>query len=262
MVSQSLPTSDESVMMISEEVSARIQGGTTTKESDPWSFDLDCTIHNKQFSRSLCDLDSSVNLIPHSVTISLGFTRFQPTRITLVLGDRSVRVPEGILEDVPIMINGCHIPTDFIVLKYKHEPKDPIILGRPFLAIAGVIIEVKEGHICLNVCNLPMTLDMEKMIKRPLIDNQTFFVDHVPRLAEKYFADICSDDHLEKALTTSVNDILSIDSKVDEYARLLNACYEAMNVDTADDDSIAIDVDRYLQSVVDRQLLALDNWSS
>ena len=143
MVSQSSPTSEQSVMMISEEVSAMIQGGTPTKESDPRSFVLDCTIHNKRFSRSLCDLGPSVNLMPHSVAISLSFTRFQPTRITLVLADRSVRVPEGILEDVPIMMNGCHIPTDFVVLKYKHEPKDPFILGRPFLATAGAIIDVK-----------------------------------------------------------------------------------------------------------------------
>ena len=113
MVSQSSPTSEQSVMMISEEVSAMIQGGTPTKESDPRSFVLDCTIHNKQFSRSLCDLGSSVNLMLHSIAISLGFTSFQPTRITLVLADISFRILEGILEDVPIMINRCYIPTIF-----------------------------------------------------------------------------------------------------------------------------------------------------
>ena len=48
-----------------------------------------------------------------------------PTPITLVLADRSIRVPEGILEDVPIKINDCIVPTDFVVLKYRQEPKDP-----------------------------------------------------------------------------------------------------------------------------------------
>lgn len=69
------------------------------------------------------------------------------------------------------MINGCYIFIDFIVLKYKYEFKDFFILGRLFLVIVGVIIEVKEGYICLNVCNFSMILDMEKMIKRFLIDN-------------------------------------------------------------------------------------------
>ena len=84
-------------MMVSEEVSAMIQGVTLIKRPNPGSFVLDCKIHDKQFQRSLCDLSSSVNLMPYYVAISLGLTRFQPTKITLILADRSVRVLEGIL---------------------------------------------------------------------------------------------------------------------------------------------------------------------
>ena len=124
----------------------------------------------KVFLDPFCDLGSSVNFMPHSVAISLGYDKVKPTKITLVLADRSVRVPEGVFDDVPIRINNCHVPTDFVVLKYKNEPKDPLILGRPFLATAGVIINVKEGRICLNIGSIPMTFDMEKLIKRPLID--------------------------------------------------------------------------------------------
>ena len=97
----------------------------------------------------------------------------------MVLADRFVRVPEGILEDVPIKINECYIPTYFIVLKYKHEPKDPLILGRPFLATTGTVIDAKEGRIYLKIGDLPTAFDMEKLIKRPLIDNQVLYVDHM-----------------------------------------------------------------------------------
>ena len=97
----------------------------------------------------------------------------------MVLADRFVRVPEGILEDVPIKINECYIPTCFIVLKYKHEPKDPLILGRPFLATTGTVIDAKEGRIYLKIGDLPTAFDMEKLIKRPLIDNQVLYVDHM-----------------------------------------------------------------------------------
>ena len=55
--------------------------------------------------------------MPHSVAISLGYDKFKPTKITLVFADRSVRVPEEVLDDVPIRINNCHVPTDFVVLK-------------------------------------------------------------------------------------------------------------------------------------------------
>ena len=40
--------------------------------------------------------------------------------------------------------------------------------------MAGAIIDVKEGQICLNIGNFPMTFDMEKLIRRHLIDNQVF----------------------------------------------------------------------------------------
>ncbi|WZZ60388.1 uncharacterized protein LOC106350296 [Brassica napus] len=183
MVSNSFPAA-ESVMMVLEEVSAIIQGETPIKRPDPGSFVLDCNIRNKSFHRSLCDLGSSVNLMPHSVAISLGYDKFKPTKITLVLADRSVRLPEGVLDDVPIRINDCHVPTDFVVLKYRNEPKDPLILGRPFLATAGAIIDVKEGRISLNIGNIPMTYDMHKLIRRPLIEKQTFYVDDICELTE------------------------------------------------------------------------------
>ena len=78
---------------------------------------------------------------------------------------------------VPIRINDCRIPTEFVVLNYQNEPKDPLLLGRPFLATAVAIIDAKKGRICLNIGNIPMTFDMEKVIKQPLIDNQAFYVD-------------------------------------------------------------------------------------
>ena len=138
--------------------------------------------------------------MPHSVAISLGYNEFKPTKITLVLADRSVRVPEGVLDDVPIKIDDCHVPTDFVVLKYQNEPKDPLILGTPFLATAGAIIDVKEGQICLNIGSIPMTFDMEKLIRRPLIDKQAFYVDDISELAEESFIDLCSNNPLEKCL--------------------------------------------------------------
>ena len=107
-----------------------------------------------------------MNLIPYSVAVALGLTKIQPTNITLVLADRSVRTPEGVLKDVPIRINEFHILTDFVVLKYRHEPKDPLILGRPFLATVGAIIDVRKGRICLNIGDLSINFDMKNLIRK------------------------------------------------------------------------------------------------
>ncbi|WZZ51200.1 hypothetical protein YC2023_051307 [Brassica napus] len=247
MTSPNYPTAEQSVMMVSEEVSAMIQGETPTKRPDPGSFVLDCNIQNTRFPRSLCDLGSSVNLMPYSVTV------------TLVLADRSIRVPEGILEDVPVKINNCFVPTDFVVLKYRQEPKDPLILRRPFLATAGAIIDVKEGRINLNIGDISMIFDMEKLIKRPLIDDQAFYVEEVSDLEKESFIDMCSDDPLENALTHVEREIFSMDNRTDDYVQLMDASIEVANIEE-DDDSYII-VDRYLREAVDRQPSSLSNWS-
>ena len=196
MTSPNYPTAEQSVMMVSEDVSTMIRGEIPTKRPDPGSFVLDCNIRNTRFPRSLCDLGSSVNLMPYSVAVTLGYNEFMLTLITLVLADRSIRVPEGILDDFSLKINDCFVPTDFVVLKYRQEPKDPLILGWPFLATAGAIIDVKEGRINLNIGDISMTFDMEKLIKRPLIDDQTFYVEEVSELDKESFIDMCSDDPL------------------------------------------------------------------
>lgn len=104
----------------------------------------------------------------------------------------------------------------------------------------------------MNIGDLPMTFDMDKLIKNPLIDNQAFCIDHIAELDYKSFVDMYSDDPLGNALTAPTSDIFSTDSRVDEYAWLMDANEEVMNVNEEEDDKSTIDVDRYLQKVVDR----------
>jgi len=55
------------------------------------------------------------------------------------------------LKDLPVMINGVEVPTNFVVLDMEEEHKDPLILGRPFLASVGAVIDVREEKISLNL---------------------------------------------------------------------------------------------------------------
>ena len=88
--------------------------------------------------------------MPLSVVKKLGFVQYKPCDLTLILADMTSKTPFGLLEDVPVMINGVEVPTDFVVLEMDEEPKDPLILRRPFLASAEAIIDVKKGKIQLN----------------------------------------------------------------------------------------------------------------
>ncbi|XP_042457049.1 uncharacterized protein LOC122041436 [Zingiber officinale] len=71
--------------------------------------------------------------------------------MVLQLADHSCKYPMGIIEDVPVEVGGIIIPTDFMVLDMVEDPKIPIILGRPFLAIAGAIIDVKNHKLSLVI---------------------------------------------------------------------------------------------------------------
>ena len=49
------------------------------------------------------------------------------------------------LKDLPVMINGVEVPTDFVVLDMEVEHKNPLILGRPFLATMGAMMMSGKG---------------------------------------------------------------------------------------------------------------------
>ena len=90
-----------------------------------------------------------------------------------MLADRSVKSPVGILEDLPVRVGNTFVPTDFVVLEVEEEPKDTLILGRPFLCTAGVIIDVWQGRIDLHLGDIAMKFEMNKLLKK-LIDHRFY----------------------------------------------------------------------------------------
>ncbi|OAO89396.1 hypothetical protein AXX17_ATUG01050 [Arabidopsis thaliana] len=148
-------------VVLSEHVSSTAKGQSTEILSDPGSFVLDSLISTRRFSHSFCHLGTRINLMPKSVAGKLGMTNYMPTRITLLFADRSNRIPQGILDDVPLKLGKCLILADFVVLAYDEEPKDPLILGIAFLATPGARIDVKKDRISLNICDVEMEFGMD-----------------------------------------------------------------------------------------------------
>ncbi|XP_010463354.1 PREDICTED: uncharacterized protein LOC104744020 [Camelina sativa] len=120
----------QGMVILNHECSAIIQRTTTPKKlSDPGSFTLPCLIGSLTFGRCLCDLGASVSLMPLTVAKRLGFEKFKPTDIQLVLADRTTRLPRGVLEDLSVKVGSVDVPTDFVVLEMEVELRDPFILG-------------------------------------------------------------------------------------------------------------------------------------
>ncbi|XP_019098328.1 PREDICTED: uncharacterized protein LOC109131613 [Camelina sativa] len=196
------------MVVLTHECSALIQRkAVMEKLGDPGCFTLPCSLGPFAFNNCLCDLGASISLMPLSLAKRLGFTKFEQCNIAMILADRSVRYANGILEDLPVRVGDVEIPTDFVVLEMDEGPKDPLLLGRPFLATAGAIIDCKKGLIELNLGkDFKMNFDIKDVMKKPTIEGQLFYIERMDQLADELLEELNEQDHLQSALTKNGED--------------------------------------------------------
>ncbi|XP_021771500.1 uncharacterized protein LOC110735621 [Chenopodium quinoa] len=151
MLSNKRKLEENTTVALNAECSAILQNTLPKKLGDPGSYSIPVKLGDIEINRALCDLGASVSLMPPSICKKLQMGELKPTRISLQLADRSVKFPLGVLEDVPLRVGKFFIPCDFVVMKMKEDVNVPIILGRPFLATTGAIIDMKKGKITFKV---------------------------------------------------------------------------------------------------------------
>ncbi|XP_042022984.1 uncharacterized protein LOC121770297 [Salvia splendens] len=116
---------DYETVNLTENCSAIIQQKMSAKMKDPGSFNISCVIGNDRQTKALCDLGASINLMPLSFFRKLKFGVLKPTTITLQMADKSVKFPNGLLENVLVRVNDFIFPVDFVVLDMKEDPNVP-----------------------------------------------------------------------------------------------------------------------------------------
>jgi len=67
--------------------------------------------------------------------------------MTSQLADRSIKYPYGIVEDMIVKVDKFLFPVDFVVMDMEEDAEVPLILGRPFMKTAKVIIDVDKGNL-------------------------------------------------------------------------------------------------------------------
>ncbi|XP_047260568.1 uncharacterized protein LOC124893735 [Capsicum annuum] len=117
------------------------------KKADPGAFTILCTVRSLNFTKTLCDLGASINLIPLSVYKKLGLGDPTLRNMQLVMADRSVKLPVGILHNILVKMSDFILPANFVVLDCEVDFKVPIILGRPFLATWRVIVDMEMNEL-------------------------------------------------------------------------------------------------------------------
>ncbi|GJS87852.1 DNA-directed DNA polymerase, partial [Tanacetum coccineum] len=183
-----------SSVKLSEECSAIIQRNSPQKEGDPGSFTLPCLIGPLAVKNALADLGASINLMPHSLFRRLGISKLKPTKISIQMADRSIKYPIGVCENLLVKVSKFIFLVDFVVLEMDKDELVPIILGRPFPAMARAVID-HEGKLSLRVGSETITFNIRKSMKsKHSRDDYLYCADHTVKLVQEQWVDIVNHD--------------------------------------------------------------------
>ena len=78
-------------------------GGVIAKlHEDPGMPMISCSIFDQSYTRALCDLGSSINIMPKVIFEQLQYPALSQTRMFVQLADSTIRHSEGIVESIYI----------------------------------------------------------------------------------------------------------------------------------------------------------------
>ncbi|XP_074297289.1 uncharacterized protein LOC141627993 [Silene latifolia] len=173
-----------------------IQGNSPPKLKDPGSFSIPCTIGDTKINKALCDLGTSLSVMPYAVCEKQGMGELKCTSMTLQMADRSTKKPLGVWEDVPIRVGKFFIPVEFVIVDMEEDSNIPFILERPFLHNAGEVIDVKHGMLTLEVGDEKIAFNIDKTMGAPHLNEPCFMADHYSRKCDKKKSEPLSKDHI------------------------------------------------------------------
>ncbi|KAK0592662.1 hypothetical protein LWI29_023049 [Acer saccharum] len=142
-------------IVISKEASAAMETALPPKMKDPGSFIITISVGETRREKAMLDLGASINLMPYALFKDLGLEGLKPTTMELILANRSVRHPTGVVEDMLVRVGELIIPANFVILEMETDSTKaremPILLGRPFMSTTKAIINVHKGRLSMTV---------------------------------------------------------------------------------------------------------------
>ena len=77
---------------------------------------------------------SGINLMPKHTMLDLGLQITRPANFSVTMADQHSVVPVGLIEQLPVQIQGSSFIMDFVVLRLPRLPGSfPLLIGRPWL---------------------------------------------------------------------------------------------------------------------------------
>ena len=145
---------------------------------------------------------ASVNLLPYLVFQSLNISELKPTSITLLLTDRSIKIPRGVVEDVLVEVDKFIYPVNFIVLNTQLVEtcnSIPVTLGRPFLTTSNALINCRNGVMKLSFGNMTLEMNVFNICKQPEDDHNLQEVNFIEKLVYDQFETTSSETNFNES---------------------------------------------------------------
>ena len=103
---------------------------------------------------------------PLSIYKKLGLVDQKPTAMRLLMADRIVKRPIGILNDVLVKLKSFIFPEDFVTLDCEVDFEVPSILGRPFLATGRALVDMEKGKMKFQLNNEEATFNICRTLRQ------------------------------------------------------------------------------------------------
>ncbi|GJR30201.1 reverse transcriptase domain-containing protein [Tanacetum coccineum] len=165
------------------------------KLGDPGRFLIPCDFGEFDNHLALADLGASINLMPLSIWKKLGLPDLTSTGMVLELANRTISKPLGIAENVFVKVGKFYFPVNFVILDFVADPRVPLILGRPFLRTARVLIDVYGEELVIRD-------GMERIVFKPdgRQDKESI---HMMDIYDDRFKDVCEPESNDSSSPTS-----------------------------------------------------------
>ncbi|XP_047148348.1 uncharacterized protein LOC124820652 [Vigna umbellata] len=184
------------------------------KFKDPGSFTIPCTLGELEVGRALIDLGASINLMSLSMFKRIEGLELKPTRMVLQLADKSLKYLYGVVEDVLVKVDKFVFPVDFVIMKMEENEDVLLILGRPFMKTARVLIDVENGKLKVRVQDEEVNFDVFKAMTHPKDDKACFQLDILDEVFMVQEMMVCYSSPLEKTLIDACEDFNEEEEKL------------------------------------------------
>ncbi|GJU59614.1 reverse transcriptase domain-containing protein [Tanacetum coccineum] len=124
--------------------------------------------------------------MPYSLYAKLSLETLKPTKVSVILADRSFQYPVRIAKNILVEVGKFIFLANFVILEMEEDSKVPLILGRPFLHTANAIFQVKQKQLNLGVGTERMIFNIDSAMKHSYSNDDTCFsIDVIDEILEE-----------------------------------------------------------------------------